>query len=109
MAVTREYKCKECKEEFEFRESILDDPIKVCPECKGELKQVYATNNSILWFSDPRNGAISNRYETKGVGCKNPWNIKRQMRKFKRCPNCGKLISWRRFEEHWKECNSKGK
>lgn len=32
-----EYKCKECGVRFERRQSVNDEPVKVCPECGGEV------------------------------------------------------------------------
>jgi len=77
--VTREYKCEECGKQFEMQQSIKDGPLTKC-KCGGKLKQCYGADIDVLWFTDPRRGAISNRFETKGVGCKNPWNIKRASR-----------------------------
>jgi putative FmdB family regulatory protein len=38
--VTRTYKCGRCGE-FEKLESIKDEPLKECPECKQELKRRF--------------------------------------------------------------------
>ena len=34
------YKCKDCDIEIELKQHMLDDPIKVCPACDGELIRV---------------------------------------------------------------------
>lgn len=31
------YKCKACAHEFEIVQRITEEPLKQCPECKGEL------------------------------------------------------------------------
>lgn len=36
------YRCKQCGHEFEILQSIVDAPLKTCPECMGPLqKQLY--------------------------------------------------------------------
>lgn len=34
------YKCKRCEHAFEIVQKITDDPLKDCPECKGEVARV---------------------------------------------------------------------
>lgn len=36
---TYEYECLDCKHEFEEFQSMKDDPLKICPKCKGEIKR----------------------------------------------------------------------
>lgn len=52
-----EYECTVCKNFWEEEQSIKDDPIKVCPECKNEsAKRLISKSNFILaggcWASD---------------------------------------------------------
>lgn len=61
--ITREYKCKSCGYQFEEEVSIKDDIRSICPQCNSHLNQVYASNPTVLWFNDPRNGAITNRFK----------------------------------------------
>ena len=37
---TYDYKCLECDYTFEYFQKITDEPIKVCPECKGKVKRM---------------------------------------------------------------------
>jgi len=37
---TYQYKCRECGHEFEEFQSISDDPVSVCPKCKGHTERV---------------------------------------------------------------------
>lgn len=37
---TYEYKCKKCSHRFEIFQSMKDDPLTVCPVCKGEIKRL---------------------------------------------------------------------
>lgn len=39
-----EYQCNECGVRFERKQSFHDEPVKVCPECKGKVRRlVHAT------------------------------------------------------------------
>lgn len=35
-----EYECKDCGVRFERRQHMEDDPLKVCPECSGEVHRL---------------------------------------------------------------------
>ena len=55
--MTYEYECTVCKNYWEEEQSIKDDPIKVCPECKNEsAKRLISKSNFILqgggWASE---------------------------------------------------------
>jgi putative FmdB family regulatory protein len=39
---TYEYKCLKCNHRFELFQKITDDPVTVCPECKGEVKRLIS-------------------------------------------------------------------
>lgn len=42
---TYHYKCQECEHEFEIKQSIHDDALKTCPECKKDsLSKVIGAN-----------------------------------------------------------------
>jgi putative FmdB family regulatory protein len=34
------YQCKKCEHQFEVLQRITEDPIKECPECKGEVTRL---------------------------------------------------------------------
>lgn len=36
-----EYQCQVCKARFERRQRMSDRPLRVCPECGGELQRLY--------------------------------------------------------------------
>ena len=36
-----EYECSNCGLRFEQHQHISDDPVKVCPECAGEVRRVF--------------------------------------------------------------------
>jgi putative FmdB family regulatory protein len=35
-----EYECKECGLRFQRRQHFTEDPLKACPECKGEVHRL---------------------------------------------------------------------
>ena len=39
---TYQYACADCGHEFELFQGFADDPIEVCPECKGAVRKVYS-------------------------------------------------------------------
>jgi len=43
-----EYECKKCKSKLEVIQNINDDPIKICPECGGELVKLISNSSFIL-------------------------------------------------------------
>lgn len=34
------YQCTACGHEFQARQRMSDDPIKICPECNGDVKRL---------------------------------------------------------------------
>ncbi|MEN9324664.1 MAG: hypothetical protein RL414_418 [Actinomycetota bacterium] len=38
---TYQYACNACEHQFEVVQSFSDEPISICPECKGEVRKVY--------------------------------------------------------------------
>jgi putative FmdB family regulatory protein len=55
---TYEYACSACNNEWEFEQSIKDDPIKECPKCHDQTarRQISRGTGFILkgsgWYSD---------------------------------------------------------
>jgi putative FmdB family regulatory protein len=39
---TYQYQCSACEHAFEAFQSFSEDPLTVCPECKGEVRKVYS-------------------------------------------------------------------
>jgi putative FmdB family regulatory protein len=46
---TYEYECQRCGHTFERFQSITDDPLKRCPECRGKLRRLFGTGAGILF------------------------------------------------------------
>ena len=39
---TYEYTCRDCGHTFDVVQSMLDEPLTMCPECGGSLRKVFA-------------------------------------------------------------------
>lgn len=46
---TYEYRCQDCNHEFDTFQSMLDDSLTVCPECKGSIKRLISKNVGIAF------------------------------------------------------------
>lgn len=46
---TYEYKCKKCEHLFELFQSMSDDPVKTCPECKGEVERLIGAGAGLIF------------------------------------------------------------
>ncbi len=44
---TYKYECQNCGASLELKQHMLDEPIKVCPACDGELARVIQPPNVI--------------------------------------------------------------
>lgn len=43
-----DYKCKKCGHVFEIKQSIKEDPLKFCPECKGLIVRLISAAGIIF-------------------------------------------------------------
>lgn len=46
---TYEYKCMRCNHNFEVFQSIKDDPVTICPKCKGDVKRLIGAGVGIIF------------------------------------------------------------
>ncbi len=46
---TYEYVCRKCEHEFERFQSIKDEPLKRCPECKGKVVRKIGGGAGLLF------------------------------------------------------------
>lgn len=46
---TYEYRCKDCGFEFEEFQSIVSDPLTVCPSCNGQINRVIAGGAGLIF------------------------------------------------------------
>jgi putative FmdB family regulatory protein len=64
---TYEYACSACNNEWEFEQSIKDDPIKECPKCHQQTakRQISRGGGFILkgsgWYSDLYSSSSNNK------------------------------------------------
>jgi putative FmdB family regulatory protein len=48
---TYEYSCDKCGK-FEIHQRITEEPLKVCPTCKGQVKRLISKNTTIIYNCD---------------------------------------------------------
>lgn len=46
---TYEYRCTQCNHEFEAIQSMKDDPLTECNQCKGLVKRIISRNVGIAF------------------------------------------------------------
>ena len=46
---TYEYKCRECQHEFEEFQSISAKPVKICPECAGQVERIISGGAGLIF------------------------------------------------------------
>jgi len=46
---TYEYECKHCGHLFERFQSMMEDPVKKCPECDGEVKRLISSGAGLIF------------------------------------------------------------
>jgi len=46
---TYEYRCNKCGYEFEEFQGIKAEPLKTCPECKGDVRRLIGTGAGIIF------------------------------------------------------------
>ncbi len=74
-----EYKCNVCGYRFEKLQTFHDEPVKVCPKCKGEVKRLISKSSFILkgsgWYvtdyarKNGKNIASSNTDKSSSSSC----------------------------------------
>ena len=46
---TYEYECEKCGHRFERFQSMTDDPVKRCPECRCKVRRLLGTGSGIIF------------------------------------------------------------
>ncbi|NNN14455.1 MAG: FmdB family transcriptional regulator [Acidimicrobiaceae bacterium] len=69
---TYEYVCKSCGEPLEVFQSFHDEPLKVCPKCRGELRKVFGSigitfKGSGFYRTDSRSNSSATRSPAKSA------------------------------------------
>ena len=62
---TYEYKCLKCHKRFEIFQSMKDEPLKNCPECKGTLKRLIGPGAGTIFKGT---GFYQTDYKNSGSG-----------------------------------------
>ena len=68
---TYDYKCLDCKFTFEEFQKMTDEPLEICPKCKGRLKRLIGTGvapifrGSGFYQTDYKNNGSSNKDKSK--------------------------------------------
>lgn len=62
---TYEYKCLKCHKRFEIFQSMKDEPLTKCPECKGELKRLIGAGAGAIFKGT---GFYQTDYKNSGTG-----------------------------------------
>lgn len=69
---TYEYECSHCGLHFEKQQSIKDEPLKECPECKGAVQRLVSGGNGFMMkgqHSSRRDSAKGCSLEETGKTC----------------------------------------
>ena len=62
---TYEYQCKKCGYIFDAFQSMTDEPLKICPECKGKLKRLIGSGSGLIFKGS---GFYITDYKRKSAG-----------------------------------------
>jgi putative FmdB family regulatory protein len=62
---TYEYQCKKCQHLFDVFQSMSDEPLKECPECKGEVKRLIGSGSGMIFKGS---GFYETDYKRKSAG-----------------------------------------
>ncbi len=64
-----EYECSDCDKVFEVQQKISDEPVKICPECQGEVRKLVSMSSFQLkgggWYADGYGSASTTKTKEK--------------------------------------------
>lgn len=46
---TYDYRCKNCGHRFEEFQSVIDEPLAICPKCSGELQRLITGGSGLIF------------------------------------------------------------
>jgi len=53
-----DYECQKCGHTFEIFQSMAEAPLKICPQCQGEVRRLIGGGTGIIFkVNDSRKGA----------------------------------------------------
>jgi putative FmdB family regulatory protein len=60
---TYAYRCQQCAHEFDAVQKFSDDPIRICPECGGDVRKVFQPVGVVFkgsgWYINDSRGKSS--------------------------------------------------
>jgi len=68
---TYDYVCRDCGHEFEAFQSMKDDPLTECPQCKGSVKRLVGGGTGIIfkgsgfYINDSKKSAEASKADSK--------------------------------------------
>lgn len=71
---TYDYKCLDCGNTFEYFQSITDEPLVVCSNCKGTLKRLIGAGAGPIFKGS---GFYQTDYKSNGSTTKSSTNEKK--------------------------------
>ncbi len=60
---TYQYRCLKCKNEFEIKQKMTEEPLQKCPECRGKIKRLVSAGAGIIFKGS---GFYSTDYRSEG-------------------------------------------
>jgi len=60
---TYEYRCRKCGHEFEKFQSMTAEPVRICPECEGEVERLIGSGAGLIFKGS---GFHATDYSDKG-------------------------------------------
>jgi putative FmdB family regulatory protein len=60
------YECTKCGHEFDQFQSILDEPLKRCPKCRGKVERLIGSGGAVIFKGS---GFYHTDYKTKSERC----------------------------------------
>jgi len=68
---TYEYKCTQCKFEFERFQNMSDKPVSECPHCDGKVERLLSGGAGII-VNNSQHSFAKDTCCSMGAGCDNP-------------------------------------
>jgi len=69
-----EYECKACENVFEVQQRMTEEPLKSCPQCKGEIRKLISASSFTLkgggWYADGYSGPSNGNGKNGGTSAK---------------------------------------
>jgi putative FmdB family regulatory protein len=84
---TYDYECTKCGYSFEVFQKISEEPLQMCPECKGKLKKLIGAGCGLIFKGS---GFYITDYKRKGNNKENSCQAKDNKCNKESCPKSDK-------------------